>query len=169
MVFSRVLTMNIFSCKGFFFLVISKFNRSILKISGFFGSQNKTIPSNCTQTHSEDMVIGFLCSCVIHSQSNFKAPAAAIDSWGHLYSLLASVHFHSPPSFFPLSLHPFTSFHLVSMLGHRVSAKHPYLIQRYLLKLFSTIYSMYLNRILLHLPGIFKNLNAFKVSWLFSN
>lgn len=48
MVFSRVLTMNIFSSRDFLSLVISKFNRSILKISGFFGSQNKTILSNCT-------------------------------------------------------------------------------------------------------------------------
>ena len=115
MVFSRVLTMNIFSCKGFFFLVISKFNRSILKISGFFGSQNKTIPSNWTQTHSEDMVSGFLCSCVIHSQSNFKAPAAALDSWGHLYSLLALCPLPLPSLFLsslspPFSIFPFSKY-----------------------------------------------------------
>lgn len=99
----------------FFFLVISKFNRSILKISGFFGSQNKTIPSNCTQTHSEDTVIGFLCSCVIHSQSNFKAPAAAIDSWGHLYSLLALCPLLLPFLFLsslspPFSIFPFSKY-----------------------------------------------------------
>lgn len=160
MVFSRVLTMNIILCRDFFSLVISKFNRSILKISGFFGSQNKTMLSSCTQKHLEYMVIGFLCLCVIHRQGNFKAPAAAIDSWGHLYSLpalcplccyrqlgstvslLALSPFHFPLSFFPLSLYTFPSFHSVSMLGYRVSAKDPSLIQCYLLKLLSTIYSM---------------------------
>lgn len=115
------------------------------------------------------MVIGFLCLCVIHSQGNFKAPAAAIDSWGHFYSLSALCPLSIPSVFLSSLSLPFFIFPFRKYVGIQGLCQGPFPNSMLLLKLHSTIYAMHLNRILLHLPGMFTKLNALKMSWLFSN